>query len=187
MRQHLKTQKLFFGNGLPDSSTTSSLLDLLRELLGQGLSVRVTVTGRSMQPFLQGGESVILRSVRSEALQIGDLIFFVDTGNRPVLHRIVRRKRQKKTIQFQTKGDGLVGLDAPIFGSQVLGRVEKVFAGEPGNATDIVGCLNLNHYRQRVNAVYFAKRSLSLWYYNRLKKLVYKIIVHGRFKIFICL
>ena len=45
------------------------------DILNRGLILRVKVTGRSMLPFLAGGEILTIQKVPSFSLQIGDLIF----------------------------------------------------------------------------------------------------------------
>lgn len=96
------------------------------EILRSGLSLRVKVTGRSMAPFLKGGEIVTIKQVPVSALRIGDLIFF-DTQGVLVLHRIVRKKLSDSGVHiFQTRGDGLMAFDEEILGGSVLGKVSRI-------------------------------------------------------------
>ncbi|MFZ2198251.1 MAG: signal peptidase I [Thermodesulfovibrionales bacterium] len=98
--------------------------DFFADLLNRGLSLRVRVTGRSMQPFLRGGEIVTIKKVPCAELRIGDLIFFESSHGVLVLHRIVRKKLSDSGSHiFQTRGDGLMSFDEEIHEGSVLGKV----------------------------------------------------------------
>ena len=66
----------------PRSDTISpNILDptitgLFEDILNAGSRLRVRVTGRSMAPFLGGGETVTLKQVPFTSLHRGDLILF---------------------------------------------------------------------------------------------------------------
>jgi signal peptidase I len=83
-----------------------------------------------MRPIIKSGETVILRKVSTSTLKCGDIVYYLDTNDSPVLHRIIAKeiKPTSKTT-FTTKGDALLQHDAPIAEHQILGKaiyVEKV-------------------------------------------------------------
>ena len=97
---------------------------LMEEALAQGNSVRVRVTGRSMIPFLNGGEIVTIEP--SAALQpaIGDLVLFRDPHKQQlVVHRVLWVRSDGAV---RAKGDGLKSLDAPVGRRDILGRVNRI-------------------------------------------------------------
>ena len=97
------------------------------DILNMGLSLRVKVTGRSMQPFLRGGETVTIKKVPCSELRIGDLIFFDSSAGSPVLHRIVRKRMSDgDKLTFQTRGDGLLAFDEETHEDNVLGKVLRI-------------------------------------------------------------
>ncbi len=97
------------------------------EILRRGLSLRVKVTGKSMVPFLKGGEVVIVKKVPCSDLRIGDLIFFENPNGFPILHRIVRKRGSTgDDIILQTRGDALMSFDAEIREDNVLGKVLRI-------------------------------------------------------------
>lgn len=100
---------------------------LFQEILNKDIIIRVKVTGNSMKPFLKGNETVTIRKVCSKEINVGDLIFFKDNNELPVLHRIISIKsnNENKTI-FVTKGDSLIFTDDPIKENRVLGKVIKI-------------------------------------------------------------
>src|SRR5271157_2210492 len=67
-------------------------LPLVRELLREGLAVRLRVRGRSMEPYVVDGDLITLRSVVPRAIRLGDLVFSQEPGVAPLLHRVVSRR-----------------------------------------------------------------------------------------------
>jgi len=112
------------------SSETAALLE---DILNKELHLRVKATGKSMAPFLHGGEILTIKKVPGSSLQIGDLIFFKIPDGSPLLHRIVKKQSRGDMFVFQTKGDALLGMDNPVCESDVLGkvcRIEKIVSND---------------------------------------------------------
>jgi signal peptidase I len=106
-------------------------LKLYEEILNSGLCLRMKVTGRSMAPFLNGGEILTIRKEPGSSLHVGDLIFFKTRYGSLLLHRIIKKKKKDMVI-FRTKGDAVKGIDEPVFEYDVLGKVyiiEKNISG----------------------------------------------------------
>lgn len=100
---------------------------LFEEILNSGSNLRVKATGRSMSPFLRGGEVFTIRHVPWASLRRGDLIFFKSSTETPVLHRLIRKGRSSDGgVIFQTKGDALIAFDEPVPCHRILGRVWKI-------------------------------------------------------------
>ena len=100
--------------------------DLVRSLLHQGVSVRIRVSGRSMQPFLKGDELVEIVSLHARYPKIGDIILFRDQHGNPLLHRLVRRRYYNGVLHLQTKGDACMGVDSLVPADQVLGSIQRI-------------------------------------------------------------
>ncbi len=112
----------------PDSEVGSiarpDAQELFEQLLGEGRSIRVRVTGRSMVPALRGGEVLTIEPAQASSLRIGDIVFIRHPVLGPAIHRLVRiRRGPDGTRLLQTKGDGLLSLDAPVEPAQILGKV----------------------------------------------------------------
>ena len=120
-------------------ASIAELSDFFADILNRGLSLRVKVTGRSMRPFLMGGEIVTIKKVPCSELRTGDLIFFDSSQGVLVLHRLVRKKLSDSGAHiFQTRGDGLMAFDEEIDGRSVLGKVLRIERPEQsGKTTDI--------------------------------------------------
>ena len=128
------------------------ILRLFEDILLNGSDLRVRVTGRSMMPFLKGGEVLMLRQMPCTSLKKGDLILYRDKNDLPVLHRIIQKtKGDDGTFRFLTKGDALMGFDEEIHGGSVLGKVLLIERPEQAGKTKHIDmnslfyrCMNLS-------------------------------------------
>jgi len=103
------------------------ILGLFKEILQNGADLRVRVTGRSMRPFLRGGEVLTIRKTPSPYLRKGDLILFMNSYELPVLHRLLnKRKTVDGSFCILAKGDALMACDEEIHEDNVLGRVLRI-------------------------------------------------------------
>lgn len=68
-----------------------------------GIKTYVIISG-SMQPELNIGDIVIVKSIKAEELKVGDVISFRDKQN-VITHRINKIQNQKDEIEYKTKGD----------------------------------------------------------------------------------
>jgi signal peptidase I len=103
----------------PASNETSALFE---DILTSGLSLRIKATGKSMAPFLTGGEILTIRKSPVSSLHVGDLVFFKTRYGSLLLHRIIKKKNKNMVI-FLTKGDAVPEIDEPVFEYNVLGKV----------------------------------------------------------------
>ncbi len=61
-----------------------------RDLLQEGLSVRIRVCGQSMLPFFRSGSEIVLRPVREEDFRPGRVVLGETPTGHFVVHRIYR-------------------------------------------------------------------------------------------------
>ena len=128
------------------------ILGLFEDILQNGADLRVRVTGRSMRPFLRGGEVLTIRQTPSAYLRKGDLILFRNRYELPVLHRILtKRETEDGTFSFITKGDALMAFDEEIHEDSVLGKVLRIerplLSGKTGHidmSSLFYRCVNLS-------------------------------------------
>ena len=107
--------------------STAETSALFEDVLNAGLDLQLKVTGRSMVPFLKGGEIITIKKVSCSSLRKGDLVFFKTSCGSPVLHRLINKERgHNNTFIFRTKGDALRSFDEPVSGDDVLGKVLKI-------------------------------------------------------------
>ena len=139
---------------------------LFENVLAGGYSVRVQVTGRSMRPFLQGGEVLIIEPVGSRLLRVGDVVLFKDAQDRLVIHRVIRAR----DTSIQTQGDALNEPDSPVEIGRIMGKVERV-------ENDWSSHLDLESRAQRVRGRMLAGWSLWRWRIRRAGSRMKKRIV----------
>lgn len=126
--------------------------ELIRSLLHQGISVRVRVSGRSMQPLLKDGDTVELAPLEGPHPRIGDILFFRDQYGNPLLHRLVRRSYRDKVRYLQSKGDACGGFDNVVPEKHIVGYVRRITG--KGQTVDLQAAM------MRFAAYYIVGRSL---------------------------
>jgi signal peptidase I len=101
-------------------------LDLSRELLRRGYSVRFRPKGFSMHPTIRDGEAVTVAPTTAHAIKRGDILLY-QTKRGVTAHRVVEiRERGQSAAVFILRGDSLASCDAPVRGEQILGKVISV-------------------------------------------------------------
>ncbi len=136
-------------------------LALFEEILTQGTALRVRVTGRSMAPFVCGGDIVTIKQTDCLSLHIGDLMFFKNGQDLPMLHRIIRKKRTPGgMLIFQTKGDALMAPDEPVEPYQVLGKVCLI---EKTNSVGRLSSKNMESGKYRIMNYGIALLGVAKW------------------------
>ncbi|WP_417912249.1 S24/S26 family peptidase [Candidatus Electronema sp. TJ] len=111
-------------------------LALVRSLLRQGVSVRIRVSGDSMQPLLKGGELVEIAPLTGTLPQLGEIIFLFDQQGSPLIHRLIWRRSQNGAPHLLTKGDACVCFDGFIPAEQAAGRVLRILS-DNGEIADL--------------------------------------------------
>ena len=142
---------------MPFNLSSDETISLFEDILNRGLIVRVRATGRSMSPFLAGGEILTIQKVPSSSLQIGDLIFYKTREGFPLLHRIVKKQREKDMFIFQTKGDALISIDGPVTEDSILGKVCSI---ENRLASGKIKHIDMESKYRRIINYLLAKKSL---------------------------
>lgn len=74
-----------------------------------------------MRPLLEDGARVTIRKARS--YWPGDVIAFRLGDGTLAVHRVVGYRPSRRRLLVVTKADGSSGLDAPLGGDRILGRV----------------------------------------------------------------
>jgi len=143
--------------------TDTVILDEAVRLVSDGVSVTLPVNGRSMLPFIIGGqESVILQ--KPDTVQVGDVVLAWVEGCRWVVHRIIRIDSDRVTLM----GDGnIVGTEHCTV-ADVKARVTHV-VDVKGQPHDIY-----NRWRTLGAKVWWRLRPIRrylLFIYRKLKKL----------------
>jgi hypothetical protein len=126
-------------------------VELLSSLLGEGLEVRVRLTGWSMKPLVPSG-SVLRFSSNGEPLR-GDIVLARLENDALVAHRVVALDGDR----IWTKGDACVTADGPLPRERVIARAVRREGTLPLPLSNVwmrsFG-LALNHVYPRLVAAY---------------------------------
>lgn len=103
-----------------------AFLELSRDFLKKGNSVRFQAKGWSMHPFIKDGDFVIVKSLKNLTVKIGDLAFYYTDGDKAKIHRVVGKSKKKGTPTILIKGDACYGSPEEIEIQSVLGKVTSI-------------------------------------------------------------
>lgn len=156
-------------------------IGVIQSLLQQGINVRIQVSGNSMLPFLNGGETVELCPVtfsnESMPLKRGDLLLYTTKNNNPVIHRLVKRRYLNNILHIQTKGDNCAYVDAPVPVAKVLARVQSVEI--PARHTCQKYVIDLNSKLMQLRGYMVASKGLFFYYLRRIKAVTKSLIMNN--------
>ena len=116
-----------------ENTSISSDIDT-REALTHGKRLRVKSRGRSMYPFIQPGDTLLIDTVNADKLGRGDIAFYYLPSGTFVVHRLVKRNGSGSLL---TNGDSLRKSDDPVTGEHVFGKVTGIERG--GKSLDLDG------------------------------------------------
>ncbi len=91
-------------------------------LIEEGLTVPLTVSGASMNPYIVGGRDTVMISKVSFPLKKGDIAFFERLDGQIVMHRVC--KIRKECYFFV--GDAQTVIEGPVVKEQIFGKVNRI-------------------------------------------------------------
>lgn len=94
-----------------------------KELLDNGIDIRIRTRGSSMFPLIATGDRVIIRPEKNP--ETGDIIAFRRSDSM-VCHRLVRVFEKDGIKYFQTCGDSFLQLDEPVTSDRIAGKVVAI-------------------------------------------------------------
>jgi hypothetical protein len=102
------------------------LFPAICDLLKSNQTVRMTVTGDSMMPFLrEDNDSVELSPISFKDLHFGQIVLIRRTSGQYILHRVIFKK---KTC-FYMAGDAQLWIEGPLLPEQLVAAVNKIWRG----------------------------------------------------------
>ena len=123
------------------SASDPAAVPLLEDILHSGAALRVRVTGRSMKPAVHAGDIVSVVGINPSELSIGDLILVKRQNGKPLLHRLLKKRKVTDGLVFIVMGDATSGPDEPIPAARVLGRafqLERTGQGDDLKTIDLL-------------------------------------------------
>jgi signal peptidase len=83
-----------------------------------------TVQSGSMEPAIQTGSVVFVKTIPPEDVSEGDVITYEDDGGALITHRVIEKHTAGSSLRFETKGDANESPDPePVYRSEYVGTV----------------------------------------------------------------
>ena len=102
------------------------LLELSRDILEKGKSVRFQAKGWSMRPFIRDGDFIVVSPIENSSIKTGDVVFYLTTENKVIVHRVIRKYKKKGRMTVLIKGDASFSSPEKVEIQNVLGKVVAV-------------------------------------------------------------
>lgn len=100
------------------------MFPVINEILEMGKGVRITVTGKSMYPFIRENiDSVELIKGDFNSIYRGDIVLILRDNGEYVLHRVLNKKKDC----FYIVGDSQLLVEGPIRSDQLIGLAKAVW------------------------------------------------------------
>ncbi len=102
---------------------SSELFPVIKEILKEGKTVWITVTGNSMYPFLREDmDSVELSAATLETIRKGDIVLIRRLTGEYILHRVIRKEEDC----FYMVGDAQRWIEGPLKPEQLIAVVTEI-------------------------------------------------------------
>jgi signal peptidase I len=109
--------------------TASNLgCDLATEVVGTFGAVYLRVSGTSMAPSIRPGDLVSVQPASVTEVSPGEIVVFAREG-RLIVHRVTFSTSSNGEPHLVTRGDRARRNDAPVSGSELIGRVTRIERG----------------------------------------------------------
>lgn len=99
-------------------------LDVMKDLINQGETVPILISGFSMRPFLMHNRDTILVIKPSFPLKKGDVVLYQRLNGKYILHRIIKVNSDNT---YNITGDAQSIIETGVRQSQIVGVVTKIY------------------------------------------------------------
>jgi signal peptidase len=99
-----------------------SLTPIIVDALARGSSVRMTVTGKSMQPFLRNNDVAVLKAVDEGPIRAGEIVLARRADGTCIIHRV----RRVSPAGFHLAGDAQRDIEGPLPHASIVARVPAI-------------------------------------------------------------
>ena len=100
-------------------------IELSKEILDKGCSLRFQANGSSMYPAIRDGDIINIEPVNEKEIKLGDVIFYRTNDIRMAAHRVINKFFQNGKSILVTEGDFNTGKEEVIL-RDVLGKVKAI-------------------------------------------------------------
>jgi len=100
------------------------IFPIIKEILDEDKSTRITVTGMSMYPFLRENiDSVELSKANLSNIRRGDIVMILRDSNVYVMHRVIKVEENC----FYMVGDAQQDIEGPLRYDQIFAKITSVW------------------------------------------------------------
>ena len=104
-----------------DTLSLKEMAPVIEEILSSGGKVKITASGKSMEPVIRNGTDTVVISKIQKSLSVGDIVLYKRNNGKLVLHRIVAINGNEITL----RGDSQWTTET-VDKSRALGVLEAV-------------------------------------------------------------
>ena len=76
-----------------------------------------------MRPLIRDGDFIVVSPIENSSINTGDVVFYSTTGNKVIVHRLIRKYKQKGRMTVLIKGDASFSSPEKMDIQNVLGKV----------------------------------------------------------------
>ena len=105
--------------------TSGEFAEVGSDFLRAGISLRFSARGASMRPLVRDGDVLFVEPVDASGISVGDVVLCRDSNGRVLVHRVIRRSKDRSNTRFLIHGDQVSRPDGWFTADQVLGRVSS--------------------------------------------------------------
>ncbi|HZS47480.1 MAG TPA: S24 family peptidase [Blastocatellia bacterium] len=111
----------------PDADlSTLDFLSWARYELSREATLKIRITGHSMNPTLVDTETVIIEQITANEINAGDIVLYASLNETAVIQRVLRIEEDSYGPVMITRGDACEFDNVPVPSIRVLGRVTGV-------------------------------------------------------------
>lgn len=143
----------------------TDMLPLIRESVKENKSVKIRVTGRSMQPMLYHGRDFVTLVKPPKKLRKYDVAFYIRDNGSAILHRVVGLQREGTYI---FRGDNQWKKERCVRQDQIIAVVSDFIRN--GKTIDVNGSFGYKLYV--CTWPFFHHFKFMYKYYDRLRRLL---------------
>lgn len=100
---------------------TNAFIDVMKDLVNDGKSVSIIVSGNSMSPFLIHGRDRVFFEKPNRELKKGDIVFYQRWNGQYVMHRIYKITE----AGYFMVGDAQAEIEGPLKREQIFALITK--------------------------------------------------------------
>ncbi len=95
---------------------------LLKESLLMGNTISVNIRGKSMEPFIPEGSSLMVKAAHIDTVRSGDIILFRNQDV-VVAHRLFKKVKKDGSVFLKVKADASASFDSLVSPDNLIGKV----------------------------------------------------------------